>query len=244
MTTLAVMQPYLFPYLGYFQLVHAVDRFVVLDDVTYIKGGWINRNRLCLDGDPRYFTVPLREASSNRRICDVEIAGGDWSRKMLMTFGQAYRRAPHYAEVMPLIEGVLADASGPIGDLAFASLEAVFRFLGLAPEMVRTTRLYGNDSLRGQDRILDICAREGATTYVNPPGGKGLYSGRDFAARGVELRFLRPLEHEYDQGGGPFQPWLSILDALMFVGRDGTLELLERYELEGCDDAVAGALPA
>jgi hypothetical protein len=225
------MQPYLFPYLGYFQLIHAVDRFVVLDDVTYIKGGWINRNRL-LDGrEPRFFTVPLSKASQNRRICDIDVAVGPWNQKILPTFAQAYRRAPYRTEVLPLVERVLGDAAGAIGDLAVASLQVVCEFLSVDTAFIRTTRSYGNDGLKGQARILDICAREQATTYVNASGGRDLYSSEDFAARGIELRFVRTLDYEYDQGCHPFQPHLSILDVLMFAGRDRTVELLDRYEL-------------
>ncbi len=231
MSTVAIMQPYLFPYLGYFQLIHAVDKFVVLDDVTYIKKGWINRNRILIGGKPHYFTVPLAGASQNRRICDIALAGQSWRPKMLKTFEHAYRRAPHYEQILSLAERVLANAEGTIADLAFASVKVVSEFLGITTVFVSTTRSYGNDELKGQARILDICAREQATTYINASGGMSLYASEDFAARGIDLKFLRTLECEYEQVSQPFQPHLSILDVLMFTGRERTAEFLDRYEL-------------
>jgi hypothetical protein len=231
MSTVAIMQPYLFPYLGYFQLIHAVDKFVVLDDVTYIKKGWINRNRVLINGKPHYFTVPLAGASQNRRICDIALADQAWKPKMLKMFDHAYRRAPHYMQIFPLVERVLAGGAGAIGDLAFASLQIVCEFLGVATAFVPSTRSYGNHQLKGQARILDICAREQATTYINAAGGRNLYASEDFSAQGIELKFIRTLECEYDQGCHPFQPHLSILDVLMFTGRDRTVEFLDRYEL-------------
>jgi hypothetical protein len=231
MSTIAIMQPYLFPYLGYFQLIHAVDKFIVLDDVTYIKKGWINRNRALLGGKPHYFTVPLAGASQNRRICDITLADEPWKPRMLKTFEHAYRRAPHSAQIFPLIQKVLAGGETTIADLTVASLKVVCEFLGVATVFVSTTRSYGNREIKGQARILDICAKERATTYINAIGGRNLYASDAFAAQGIELKFLRTLEYEYDQGCQPFQPHLSILDVLMFAGRDRTVEFIERYEL-------------
>lgn len=228
---LAVMQPYLFPYLGYFQLIHAVDRFAVLDDVNFINRGWINRNRILLDGEPHRFTVPLVKASQNRLIRDIAVAPGPWQTKLLRTLEQAYGKAPFREPVLALVEGVLSQASGTIGDLAFASLRAVCGYVGLEREFVSSTSAYGNASLKGQERILDICRREGASTYVNPPGGRELYEAAAFAAAGVDLRFLESLDSTYDQLGAPFQPGLSIVDVLMFNAPARTLELLERYRL-------------
>jgi hypothetical protein len=227
----AVMQPYVFPYLGYYQLLRACDRFAVLDDVAFINRGWINRNRILLGGQPHRFTVPLVKASQNRLICDIAVAAGDWRTKLLRTIATAYRRAPYWAETSALVERVLEAAGGSIGDLAFASLEAVCDHLGLATTFVRSTRVYENRELRGQERIVDICRREGAEVYANLPGGRALYDAARFREAGIALRFLESRAPAYRQFGAPFQADLSIVDVLMFNGPEGTRRLLDAHEL-------------
>jgi len=228
---LAVMQPYLFPYLGYFQLLEAVDRFVVLDDVTFIKGGWINRNRILLDGEPHLFTVPLKKSSTNRLIRDIHVSPEPWRPKLLRMLRAAYQKAPHRDPALELVESILEAAEGPISDLAFASVTGVCDYLGMEREFVRTTSVYGNDDLKGQERVLDICKREGAATYVNVLGGRELYGHAAFAAAGIELRFVETLPREYPQLGGPFQPGLSIIDVLMFNSPDAVRELMQSHRL-------------
>jgi hypothetical protein len=232
---LAIMQPYLFPYLGYFQLVHAVDRFVIYDDVAFIKQGWINRNRLLVNDRATYFTVPLRLASSFRQIRETEIDDGPqntrWRDKLLKTFDNAYRRAPQFREVFPMLEDVFRRPTTSIGELAAASIAAVARFLGIATELVPSSTTYGNAHLTGPARVIDICRVERATMYVNPPGGTELYDSAEFNRAGVALRFLRPQPTEYRQFGAPFVKDLSIIDLLMFNAAGVVRGLLDRYEL-------------
>ena len=233
---LAVMQPYFFPYLGYYQLIHSVDRFVFLDDVTFIKQGWINRNRILLQGEARLITVPLSRASSNRRICDVELSHQPWRAKLEKTFDAAYRKAPYYAEVAALFAEVIhRKGDGTIAELASDSVRTVTLRLGLSTEFVESTRGYSNEELRGQDRVLDVCRREEASVYVNPPGGRELYDAASFAREDIELLFLEPVLAPYVQGRGNFEPGLSILDVLMFNGFEGTRSMVEQYRLEGAE---------
>lgn len=216
---LAVMQPYLFPYLGYFRLAASVDRFVFYDDVAYIRGGWINRNRWLVDGRPTWFTVPLRDASSFRPIRETWIdRRGPWQRKLMVTLRQHYGRAPHFGTVAPMIESVLATPAESIGELARASVKACAGLMGLEVDFVDSSATYGNAARRGQDRVLDICRLEGAGVYVNLPSGRALYDPAAFAAQGVELRFVVPLHWSYPQGRAPFVPDLSVIDGLMHAG--------------------------
>jgi hypothetical protein len=217
---LAIMQPYLFPYIGYFQLVQAVDRFVVYDDVAYIKQGWINRNRMLINGEPAFFTVPIKHASSFALIRDTLIDDDhqheQWVEKLLKSFDNAYRRAPEFARVFPLLDSVFSKKPSRIADVALASLKAVARFLDIRTTFVESSSGYGNAHLKGEERVLDICAAEHATEYINVPGGRALYSSERFAARAVKLEFLEPRPVEYRQFGSPFVPSLSIVDVLMF----------------------------
>lgn len=215
--TLAVMQPYFFPYLGYYQLVAAAELFVFYDDVNYIKNGWVNRNRLLLSGKVSYVTVPLAGASSFRKIYEVEIqSAASWRRKMLTSIRQSYAKAPEFEMVMPLIEGVIAAESKTIADVARRSVTVVAAYLGLETHFIETSRGFANGDLQGQARVIDICARTGAGKYLNLPGGRALYGGLAFAAAGIELCFLEPALPPYYQAHQPFEPGLSIIDVLMW----------------------------
>jgi hypothetical protein len=213
---LALMQPYFFPYIGYFTLVGAVDRFVFYDDVQYIKNGWINRNRVLIAGKPAYITVPLLNASASSRIDEVVIAPqGHWKRKMLESLRHAYGNAPCFDPVHELVRSVLVPDVQRICELAKASVYAVARYLEVGAEFVHSSSGYANRDLRGVGRVLDICRREGASEYVNLPGGRDLYDAAEFAAAGVHLRFVDAPATAYRQFGEPFQPNLSIIDVLM-----------------------------
>lgn len=230
--TLAIMQPYLFPYLGYFQLIRAVDRFVVYDDVAFINRGWINRNKILVGGQENLFTVPLRDASQNRLIHEIEVEGNPkWREKLLRTIEQSYKKAPHFAPVFALVSEVLRGPETRIGDLATSSLRRVSAYLDLETEFVESSRGYGNEHLRAQDRILDICQREGADHYINTSSGEALYDRAEFARNGIRLTFIRSKAVEYPQFGGEFVPWLSILDVLFFNSPEQVRNLLDAYEL-------------
>jgi WbqC-like protein family len=229
---LAIMQPYLFPYIGYFQLMHAVDRFVIADDHTFIKQGWINRNRLLINGEPAFFTVPLKRYPSTALIRDVEIdTAQPWRRAMLKTIANYYRRAPSFDEVYPIVERVLGGPFTRIADMARDSLREVCGHLGIGVSIVESAAVYGNARLKGQDRVIDTCLAEGASDYVNTPGGRELYSRDAFRSRGITLHFIEPAAIAYPQFSQPFVPSLSIIDLLMFNTRAGARELLRQYTL-------------
>lgn len=225
---LAIMQPYLFPYLGYFQLVDAVDRFVFYDDVNYIKGGWINRNRLLLGGGVSWFTIPLNGASPHKKINEVRVQPDDmWRRKLLASVRHGYSRAPYFRQAHSLLEEILQSGETSLSELACTSIVSVSRYLGLEVQFVHSAGRYGNEALSGSARILDICRQEGATEYHNLPGGEALYSPDSFRAAGIELRFVQCELDEYRQFGSSFQSGLSILDVLMFNDPMSTRQLLK-----------------
>lgn len=232
MRTIAIMQPYFLPYIGYFQLMAAVDKFVVFDDVNYINRGWINRNRLLLNGEAHTFTVPLRGASQNRLICDIELAEDDsWRDKLLRTIHQAYAKAPCFAEVSELLERLIRYPARRLDDFLLNSLREIAQYLALDVMIENTSRTYFNAHLHGQERILDICRQEKANRYINSIGGEALYDRASFDAQGVELKFLRSRSLNYPQGKGEFVPWLSILDVLMFNTQPEVRRLLAEMDL-------------
>ncbi len=229
---LAVMQPYFLPYLGYFQLMSAADLFVVYDDVHFIKGGWINRNRILLSGRPHFITVPLLGASPNRRIREIRLAPRrTWREKMLKTIAQAYQSAPHFDKVFPLLRAVIEFPAEHLADFLFHSLVRLKEHLNLATQLVASSDRYGNENLKAEERVLDICRQEKADIYVNAPGGRALYDDAAFSEHGVQLQFLESQPHEYLQGTKAFWPSLSIVDVLMFNSRAQIAALLACYAL-------------
>lgn len=212
------MQPYLFPYAGYFSLIGQVDKFVFYDDVNFIKGGWINRNRLLIGGEVRYFTVPLVGASPNLKINEVKIqARTIWERKLLASIQQSYSKAPNFAMAFDCVREVFSGgAHEGIAQLAKRSIRITAERIGISVEFVDSSTVYGNHHLSSSTRILDICRIEGARTYVNPPGGKALYSCEEFLAHGVNLKFNDVSLRPYKQFTDNFIPGLSVLDMMMF----------------------------
>ncbi len=230
--TLAIMQPYFLPYIGYMQLMSAVDTFVLYDDVAFINRGWINRNRLLINGQEYLFTVPLKDASQNKRINEVQLADDPkWRGKLLKTIEQGYRKAPQYATVMPLTEKIINFTTNSVAELIWASLVELNQYLGLTTRLVASSSVYNNVHLRAQERILDICRQEGATRYINPIGGQALYDKAGCAEAGVTLNFIQSRLVVYPQFRNEFIPWLSIIDALMFNDVATVQSMLGAYDL-------------
>lgn len=230
--TIAIMQPYFLPYIGYFQLLNTVDKFVLYDDVNFINRGWINRNNLLLGGKPHLFTIPLANASQNRLIHEVQISEDPtWQKKLTKTIQQAYQKAPYFQAVFPGIEELIHHETTVISELVYQSLLKLTGYLGIETEIVRSSRVYGNSDLKGQDRIIGICRKEGATRYINPIGGQELYDKEQFEELGIQLNFIKSMEHPYPQFKNAFVPWLSVLDVLMFNDVAKIRELLLDFEL-------------
>jgi WbqC-like protein family len=229
---LAVMQPYLFPYLGYFQLAHSVDRFVLYDDVNFIKRGWINRNRILVNGGEHRFTVPLEDASQNRFINQtLTISDSKWKTDLLMTIARAYRRAPQFDAIFPVIEASVCYDERNVARFIAHSLVLVMRHVGIGAELVPTSSVYANNTLKGQDRIIDICAREGARGYHNAIRGRELYDARAFANAGIELRFIQSRLRQYQHQSPTFVPGLSIIDVLMWNELSEVQAMLNDYDV-------------
>lgn len=231
--TLGVMQPYFFPYIGYFQYLYACDEFILYDDVQFIMRGWINRNNILMNGAPHLFTVPLQKASPNRSIADTQVAwGGGWEERLIKTVGGAYGKAPQRHQVMELLAEVLDERPTSIAVLATRSIQAVHRYLGLSTVIIPTSSGFGNAGLGRQERLFDLCRNTGSGTCIVPIGGSTLYSREDFNAAGLELHYLHPGLGSYDQRRKEaFVPSLSIIDVLMWNTPDKVIEMLGSYTL-------------
>lgn len=231
---LAIMQPYLFPYIGYYQLINAVDKFVVYDDVNFIKQGWINRNYVLVNGKPYLYTVPLENQSSFCKINETVINQKFypiWRKKFLKTIEQNYNKAPFFNEVFPMIKSVFDINTNNLSVLAVYSLNIVSNYLGITTVFEESSAIYQNQNLTSQNRVLDICKKENASVYINPIGGLELYSEKYFSENNIKLNFIKSPTINYNQFNTEFVPNLSIIDVLMFNDVSTIKEFLTNYEL-------------
>jgi hypothetical protein len=231
--TVAIMQPYFFPYLGYFQLIGACDVFVLLDDAQFSKNGWTNRNRILLGGAPHWFTLPVAGAPLRSQIRERHYVAGDAPRRRLLgLLDAAYRAAPGYARWREQLGALVEHPDTNVAAYNGHLLRVLATALGLRARVVAASELGGAEGLRGEARVLDLCTRLGAGRYVNSPGGVGLYREAAFRERGIELRFLRPHPAPYRQFDAPFVPSLSIIDVLMFNAPAQVTERLGQHALD------------
>lgn len=229
---IAIMQPYFLPYIGYFQLIAAVDKFVVYDNIKYTKKGWINRNRILLNGLDSVFTLPLKKDSDSLYVVQRELAADFVKAKLLNKFVNAYRRAPEFDRVYPWLEQIVLCNESNLFRYIYQSIVRLCENLGIKTEIMISSDIAINHKLKGQDKVIALCKSLGSLTYINAVGGIELYSKGDFRQHGIDLRFMKPNPIEYDQFSAPFVPWLSIVDVLMFNSQDRVCDYISKsYEL-------------
>jgi hypothetical protein len=225
------MQPYFLPYIGYWQLLAAVDRFVVYDNIQYAKKGWINRNRFLRNGADAFFTVPLKKASDFLNIADRSIADDFEPKTLLNPLAAAYRKAPYFATVFPLVETIVTAAPRNLFEYLHQSIGVVADYLEIRTPVVVSSTVAIDHGLKSDRRVMAICHALGATRYVNPSGGRALYSVPAFAGQGIELTFIESRPITYRQYDNPFVPSLSIVDVMMFNSKDAVRRMLGEYDL-------------
>ena len=214
------MQPYFLPYIGYYQLIAAVDVFVVYDNIKYTKKGWINRNRMLMNGQDAMFSLPLKKDSDSLDVVQRELAA-DYSRERLLNqFKGAYSQAPHFAETFALLERIVLSEESNLFRYIHHALVETCAHLRIDTEIRVSSGIGIDHSFKGQEKVLALCRAVGADTYINAIGGTELYSREEFGSQGVELKFIKSKPYSYGQFGATFVPWLSIIDALMFNSLD------------------------
>ncbi|MGN0505880.1 MAG: WbqC family protein [Lachnospiraceae bacterium] len=229
---LGIMQPYFVPYIGYWQLLNAVDKYVVYDDVNFIKGGWINRNRILVSGNAQYFNLKMSGASSNKLINEVEVADDAvYMKKMLKTLEGSYKKAPYFNAVYALMEKILSNNQKNIAKFLYDHMVEICRYLDINTEIILSSEIHKNMELKAEDKILDICQRLRADEYFNTASGMKLYSKERFATNGILLNFVKSDAIVYEQFSNEFCANLSIIDVMMFNSKDEIRELLSRYTL-------------
>ncbi|ASS59621.1 WbqC family protein (plasmid) [Rhizobium leguminosarum] len=229
---LAIMQPYFFPYIGYFQLIHAVDKFVVYDNIKYTKKGWINRNRILRNGEDYTFSLPIKAASDSLDICDRTLSTEFDRNKLVNQIQGAYRRAPFFSNAFPVIEQAIRFQDSNLYSYIFNSITKICDYLGIKTEFIVSSKMKIDHGLKAETKVLALCEEAGASVYINAIGGVDLYSRETFNARDIDLKFIKSKPLEYPQFGAEFLPWLSIIDVIMFNSAESIqAKILNEYEL-------------
>ncbi|WP_027183197.1 WbqC family protein [Desulfovibrio inopinatus] len=226
---LAIMQPYLFPYIGYFQLMNYVDTYVVYDDVQFTKGGWINRNYINLNNNRFLLTLPIEKPSLKKKINDINVVG--YFKKYLKTIVQAYRPARYFNDVYPMLESIFVRQDRDLVGLILDSFYAICSYLDCHVDIIVSSDLNMATELKGAPRILAMCNALNAHDYVNAIGGQCLYSKDEFLKNNINLQFLMTHDIEYEQFSGSFIPNLSIIDVLMFNSKQDVKRFLTQFDL-------------
>lgn len=227
------MQPYFLPYIGYFQLIRAVDEFIVYDNIQFSKKGWFHRNRMLQNGKDEYFSLPLRKDSDFLDVRDRRL-GDNWPAdrdKTLRKIVENYRKAPHFEEAYPVVERIFHFPDTQLFNFIFFSLETVCSFLDIKTPLTVSSTLEIDHSLKSQDKVIALVKKTGGNIYLNPIGGFDLYDPADFKAQGLTLQFHKARPFSYPQSGNEFVPWLSVLDLMMFNSREQIIRWLDYFDI-------------
>ena len=230
---IAIMQPYLFPYIGYWQLINAVDKFVIYDNIQFSKKSWIHRNNILLNGEKKLFSLPLKKDSDSLDIKDRFISNDSDKKinKIIRQIESAYSNAPYFGEVFPLIEVIFQDKERNLFKYIYNSVLKVCYYLQIDTKIILSSTLEINHSLKAHDKVIELCKALKATVYINPSGGTKLYEQHEFKRENIKLFFLNSIINEYSQLGEKFISHLSIIDILMFNSQESIKEILNSYNL-------------
>ena len=212
------MQPYLFPYIGYFQLINAVDEFIIYDNIQFTKKGWINRNRILVNGTDEYITIPLKKDSDFLDIKDRYLSQ-EWlneRKKILNRITESYRKASHFNIIYPIIERIMMYEDKNLFAFIFNSLKELNQYLDIKTPLIVSSIISINHDLKAENKVIELCKARKAKTYINPIGGVELYDKKTFNNKGLELKFLKANNITYPQFKNDFVSFLSIIDVMMF----------------------------
>lgn len=225
---LGIMQPYFLPYLGYWQLINDVDKYIVYDDVNYINRGWINRNNFLICGEKKMLSIPLKASSQNKLINEHYITGG--LDRFLKTIKMNYSKAPYFSSVYPTIENICNYPEKNLAIFLYNSILQISNYLKFDTEILLSSTLMKSNNLKGEDKIIHICKLCGASIYINAIGGELLYHKNKFSDVGIDLKFLKMDDISYLQfKKDKFVPNLSIVDVLMFNSEEEISVMLKKY---------------
>ena len=225
------MQPYFLPYIGYWQLINAVDKFIIYDNIEYSKGGWFNRNRILVNGRDAYITISLKKDSDYLSVNQRLLADEFNRQKLLNQIKGSYIKSPYYKDIFPLLEDIIMCQEKNLFDFLLYSIEKIVDLLHINTKLIVSSSLNINHSLKNTNKVLEICRELGADTYYNAIGGQKLYDNMEFMGKGIDLKFIKTDVIKYKQFNDCFVPNLSIVDVLMFNSVDEVNMMLDKYTL-------------
>lgn len=230
---IGIMQPYLFPYIGYFQLIWASDKFVLHDDVQYIRQGWINRNQIILHKRKFPFVLSVKHDDYSKSINERFYADAfeAETKKLLRNIDQFYSKAPHFTEIRTLVGTVLTTQERNVSKLNTLSIKKTCEYLGINTEIFVSSEMNFDKSLVAEPRVIAINKLLESTHYINPIGGLDLYSNERFQEVGIQLSFLKPIMRPYQQFTPEFIPSMSIIDVMMNCSKESIYEMLGDFQL-------------
>jgi len=230
----AIMQPYFLPYIGYFQLINAVDEFVVYDNIEFTKKGWINRNRILVNGKDDYITLPIKKDSDYLQINQRYLADSSTldKKKLLNKITESYRKAPNFNSVYTIIEKCLSFEDNNLFNFILNSLLLINDYLRIRTPIILSSTIPIDHNLKAEKKVIEICHARKAKTYINPIGGLGLYEKNEFKDQNIDLLFLKSSEVIYKQYDNDFVSWLSILDVMMFNSIEEIQNIKGLYKFE------------
>ena len=223
------MQPYFMPYVGYFQLINAVDEFVLYDNIEYTKKGWINRNRILVNGKDEYISIPLKKDSDYLHVNQRYLSDGSLEemKKILNKIAEVYKKAPHYSQTMALLNDIFLYEEKNLFEFIYHSILKTLSFLDIQTPIVLSSTISIQNQLKSEEKVLAICKNRQAQTYINPIGGLTLYSHSTFKQNQIKLQFIKSNLFQYPQFNHDFVPWLSIIDVLMFNDVEKVKQLIK-----------------
>jgi UDP-glucose 6-dehydrogenase len=230
---IAIMQPYFFPYIGYIQLINAVDKFVIYDNIQYTKKGWINRNRILVNGKAEYISLPLKKGSDYLDVNERKLAEtfAKEKVKLLNKIAESYKKAPYFESIYPVFEAIMNYQTDNLFEFIYRSITGICNYLDIKTQLIISSTIPIDHSLKSQDKVLAICKELEASQYINSIGGTELYSKEFFKHSNIILDFIRPENIIYRQYNNEFIPWLSIIDVLMFNSKESTSYYLSKINL-------------
>ncbi len=228
---IAIMQPYFFPYIGYWQLINAVDEFVIYDNIQYTKKGWINRNRFLLNGKDEIFSIPLKKDSDYKNVIERNISPTFDKKGLISKFQNAYFKAPFKKEITPLLEKIIYYENDNLFEYVYNSVLEICNYLEIKTNIIVSSKINIDHSLKSKDKVIAIVKALNGSKYINPIGGVELYDKKEFENNNISLEFLRANEIKYNQNTSNFIPNLSIVDLLMYNDLKKVQDYLKDYTL-------------
>jgi len=227
------MQPYFFPYIGYFQLINSVDKFIIYDNIQYTKKGWINRNKILVNSSDKIITLPIKKDSDYLDIKERVLAN-IWEQekiKMLNLIKSSYKKSPYFNKVYPVISSIFEVPNTNLFEFLLNSLHLLNSYLKIKTKITISSDINIDHSLKSTDKVIAICKEFNTNTYINAIGGQKLYNVKDFKNEGIDLKFIKSSPLTYKQYDNEFIPWLSIIDVLMFNKKQDIIKQLNNYTL-------------